>query len=179
MKQVNPADLLFLDECGVNLAMTALYAWAQRGERAVGSAPKNWGDNITLAGVLGLEGIVAPLMLRGSMDGEAFVGYIEQFVAPALRPGHVLLMDNLNVHKSVAVREAIEARGAKLIFLPPYSPDLSPIERAWSKIKTLVRKAAARGWDEMVDVVADAMRAVCSADALGWFRYSGYTIQPT
>jgi transposase len=179
MKHVNPADVLFLDECGVNLAMTAVYAWAPRGERAVGSAPKNWGDNITLAAALGLEGIVAPLMLRGSMDGEAFSGYIEQFVAPALRPGQVLLMDNLNVHKSVAVREAIEARGAKLVFLPPYSPDMSPIERAWSKIKTLVRKAAARGWDGMVDVVAAAMRAVCPADAVGWFHHSGYTVQPT
>lgn len=177
--QVNPADLLFLDECGVNLAMTALYAWAPKGERAVGSAPKNWGDNITLAAALGLEGIVAPLVLRGSMNGEAFAGYIEQFVAPALRPGQVLLMDNLSVHKSVAVREAIEARGAKLVFLPPYSPDLSPIERAWSKIKTLVRKAAARGWDAMVDAVAVAMRAVCPKDAAGWFRHSGYSVQLT
>ena len=113
--------------------MTPRTAWAPRGQRAVGSAPKNWGDNITVVAALGHDGLHAPLVLRGSLDTETFLLYLlEQFLAPVLRPGHTLLMDNLSVHKAAAVRQMVEARGARLVFLPPYSPDLSPIERAWS-----------------------------------------------
>lgn len=176
MRGVRAEDLLFLDECGVNLAMTRAYARAPRGQRAYGAAPKNWGDNITIAAVLGRRGILAPLMLRGGIDGDHFVAYILQFVVPELRPGQVLVLDNLSAHKAAAAREAVEACGAKLVFLPPYSPDLSPIERAWSKVKALLRKAAARSWEALLESVEQALRAVTSADAAGWFRHAGYNL---
>lgn len=176
MAGVHAEDLWFLDECGVNLAMTRAYARAPRGQRAEGAAPKNWGDNLTVAAVLGRRGIAAPLLLRGSLDGEHFVAYVEQFLVPELRPGQLVVLDNLSVHKAAAAREAIEACGAKLVFLPPYSPDLSPIERAWSKVKALLRKAAARSWEAMLEAVELALRAVTSADAAGWFQHAGYKL---
>jgi transposase len=177
--QVRCEDLIFVDEAGVNLAMAAFTAWAPKGQRAYGHVPKNWGDNISLIAGLSLEGIVAPWMLRGSTDGAAFTTWVETQLGPSLRAGHVVVMDNLSAHKSDAVRELIEARGAKLVFLPPYSPDLSPIEPAWSKIKHLVRKATTRSWDALLDAVGDAMRAVVPKDALGWFRFCGYLAQLT
>jgi transposase len=158
-----------------DLAMTRAYARVPRGQRAYGAAPKNWGDNITLAAVLGRRGILALLMLRGGIDGEHFVAYILQFVVPELRPGHVLVLDNLSAHKAAAAREAVEACGAKLVFLPPYSPDLSPLERAWS-VKALLRKAAARSWEALLEAVEQALRAVTSADAAGWFQHAGYNL---
>ena len=176
---MNAHDLVFIDEAGVNLAMSALQAWAPKGQRAYGAAPKNWGDNITLIAGVSLGGQVAPWMLRRSMDGDAVLTWVETQLAPTLRAGQVVVMDNLSVHKRDGVRAAIEARGARLLFLPPYSPDLSPIEPAWSKIKHLVRKAAARSWVALLDAVAHAMRAVVPKDALGWFRHCGYWVQLT
>jgi transposase len=166
--------LVFLDESGINLSMARTCARAPRGERALGAVPKNWGDSVTLCAAISLRGIVAPLYLHGSLTGEVFDAYVEQFLVPELRPGDIVVMDNLSVHKLSSVRAQIEAAGAKLLFLPPYSPDFSPIEPAWSKVKALLRKAAARTYDSLLEAVAAALRAVTSSDARGWFGMCGY-----
>ena len=115
--------------------MTRAYARSERGERAVGHVPKNWGDSVTLAAGIGLSGLIAPLILRGSMNGDIFEAYVEQFILPELSEGDIVVLDNLSAHKRGSVRALIEAAGALVIFLPPYSPDLNPIELAWSKVK--------------------------------------------
>jgi transposase len=154
--------------------MTRTYARAPKGQRAHGDAPKNWGDSISLAAGIGLRGLVAPLMLRGSMNGDAFEAYVEQFVLPVLRPGDILLWDNLASHKRASVRGLVASVGATIIFLPPYSPDTNPIEMAWSKVKTILRSHAARSWDQLVDAVVAALSSVTTADIASWFRHCGY-----
>jgi transposase len=156
--------------------MTRSHGWAPSGGRAVGFVPKNWGESLTLAAGLSPDGIVAPLILRGSMTGEAFERYVEQFVAPELRPGDIVFLDNLGAHKRASVRSTIEATGAKLVYLPPYSPDLSPIENAWSKVKALLRRAGARTARRLYGAIAHALRAVTPEDARGWFRHCGYSV---
>lgn len=127
--------LIFFDESGVNVSMTRAYGRAPTHERVYGSVPKNWGNNITLSAALTSEGLIAPLRLIGSLDADIFEAYIEQFVVPELRPGDLVVMDNLSAHKRASVRAMIGAAGAELVFLPPYSPDLKPIEMVWSKVK--------------------------------------------
>jgi transposase len=166
--------LLFLDESGINLSLARTCARSARGVRAVGAVPKNWGESVTLCAAIGLRGIVAPLYLHGSMTGEIFDAYVEQFLVPELRPGDIVVMDNLSVHKLASVREHITGAGAQLLFLPPYSPDFSPIEPAWSKIKAVLRKLAARSYDALLDAVVAALRAVTPRDARGWFTHCGY-----
>lgn len=166
--------LIFLDESGVNLSMARSCARAARGQRAHGHVPKNWGDSVTLCAGIALRGLIAPLYLHGSMTGEIFDAYVEQFLVPELRPDDIVVMDNLSVHKMVSVRAHIERAQARLLFLPPYSPDLSPIEPAWSKVKALLRRSAARTYDTLLDAVCSALRAVTPNDARGWFRHCGY-----
>jgi transposase len=172
--EANADALIFFDESGVNLSMARAYGRARRGQRAVGHVPKNWGDNITLSAGLSTRGLIAPLMLTGSMTGEIFEAYIEQFVVPELRPGDVVVMDNLSAHKLASVRQLIEAVGARLLYLPPYSPDFSPIELAWSKVKTLMRGLAARTLETLEHAIVHALRAITPSDARGWFRHCGY-----
>lgn len=157
--------------------MARRYARAVGGERAHGAVPKNWGDNITLIGSLALDGTMHALTLPGSVDGEAFALYVERILCPNLEPGDVVVMDNLGSHKSQAVRTAIESRQAELWFLPPYSPDLNPIEQCWSKIKTALRAAAARSQEALDQAVTCALDSVRAKDARGWFQWCGY--QPT
>jgi transposase len=168
--------LLFFDESGINLAMTRTHARAPKGQRAHGDVPKNWGDSVSLAAGIGLRGLVAPLMLRGSMTGDTFEAYIEQFVLPVLRPGDILLWDNLAAHKRASVRELVQSVDATIVFLPPYSPDTNPIEMAWSKVKTILRSYAARSWDQLIDAVVAAFSAVTVADIASWFRHCGYQL---
>jgi transposase len=169
--------LLFFDESGVHLAMTRQYARSPVGQRAHSAAPKNWGDSVSLSAGIGLRGVVAPLMVRGSMTGDVFHAYVEQSVLPVLRPGDLVLWDNLSVHKRASVRELIESVGATVVFLPPYSPDFNPIEMAWSKVKTVLRSLAARTWDHLVDAVRDALSAITLSDIANWFRHCGYVTQ--
>ena len=129
---------------------------------------------MTLCAGIGLRGLVAPLLLRGGMTGDAFEAYVEQFVVPVLRPGDVLLWDNLGAHRRAAVRPLVEAAGARVVFLPPYSPDLNPIELCWSKVKASLRKAAARTWEALLEAVVEALSAVGTEDIAGWFRHCGY-----
>lgn len=154
--------------------MTRWFARAPIGKRAYGHAPLNYGDNITLVMGLRLSGIVSPILLKGSMTNEAFAGYIQQRLAPSIRAGDVVIMDRLSAHRQTAVAEAIEAVGAEVLLLPPYSPDLSPVEACGSKVKTLLRGTAARTYSLLVKAAADALDRVSAADAKGWFGHYGY-----
>jgi transposase len=157
-----------------HLSGTTLYAWSRRGERAYGKAPRNWKQNITLIAFLSAEGIGAAMSVEGATDGAAFETYIEHFLVPTLKTGQIIVMDNLQVHKSLRVRELLEGAGASVLFLPSYSPDFSPIEGAFSKIKTIVRKAQTRAHEALIGAIGIALDAVSRQDALGWFEHCGY-----
>lgn len=166
----------FIDESGVNLAMTRLYGRAPRGERAVGSVPINYGANVTMIGALSISGLDALMTVDGATDGEVFRAYVDQVLCPSLKPGEVVIMDNLGAHKVSGIREAIEGRGAKLVYLPPYSPDLSPIEMCWSKIKAALRATGARTRRALERAIKRAVSTVSESDALAWFAHCGYRL---
>jgi transposase len=176
MAGLDHCRLKFIDESGVNLALTRLYGRAPRGERAVGSTPINYGQNVTLIGALGSNGLDALLTIEGATDGEVFRAYTERVLCPTLRAGDIVVMDNLGAHKVSGIREAIEARGAELIYLPPYSPDLSPIERRWSKMKTALRAMGARTRRKLERAIKRALETITQSDALGWFAHCGYKL---
>jgi transposase len=175
---VNRKRLVFIDESGSNTAMAREYGRAPSGERVEDDKPYNHGENVSLVGALGLGGLRTLMTLGGAVDGVAFVAFVRSFLAPTLRRGDIVLMDNLSVHKVSGVREAIEAAGATLRYLPPYSPDLNPIERCWSKLKALLRSAASRTREALDAAIAEAMEAITAADATGWFTHGGYFYQP-
>lgn len=168
--------LVFLDETSTHTAMSRLRARAPRGERVPGHVPRNHGSNVTLLATLTPTGIDAPYVQEGAADTQVFTAYIEQVVVPTLRPGQTVIMDNLNVHKGHQIRQAIEAAGCQLVYLPTYSPDFNPIEHAFAKIKTHLRQAAARSFDELVLAIRDAIDAVSPADARNSFRHCGFHI---
>jgi transposase len=171
---VDPLHLVFVDEFGINLAMTRHFARAPVGERAYGSAPLNYGANVTLVFGLRLEGAVAPLMFPGAMTDEAFLQYVKTTLAPTLRPGDVVVMDRLKPHQKESVAEAIEAVGARVELLPGYSPDFSPVEACGSKVKTHLRSVAARTYDLLVDAAGEVLGDVSPSDAVGWFEHYGF-----
>jgi transposase len=173
---LDPAALVFLDESSTNRAMTPRRAWAPRGERAVGAAPRNHGRNVTLLAALAPTGVAAPLALEGAVDGPAFVAYVEQVLAPALRPGQVVVLDNLSVHKGERVRALVEGAGCRLLFLPAYSPDFNPIELAFAKLKAHLRRTAARTYDALVEAIGHALAAVTAADARAFFAHCGFPL---
>jgi transposase len=156
--------------------MTRLYGRAAKGERVVEATPQNYGENITMLAALSLSGITAPMTINGAVDGEIFKIYVEQVLAPTLKAGDIVVMDNLPAHKVKGIEELIQERGARLIYLPPYSPDLNPIEKCWSKIKTYLRAAKARTRAELEKALAEALLLVSSKDAEGWFKCCGYAI---
>ena len=170
--RVDPHRLVFVDESGFNLAMSPSYGYAPRGQRAVGRVLKNRGENTSLVAALSLDmGVTAAMTLTGAVDGVAFEVYVKQVLAPLLRPGQIVVMDQLGVHKNVEVRDAIEARGCDLVFLPSYSPDLNPIEQALSKLKAFVKRRAARTRSALDSAIAAALRTVTLSDVVGWFKH--------
>jgi transposase len=164
----------FIDEAGSHIAMTREYGRGPCGERVHGAVPKNWGDNITIIGSLSTSGVEALMAVPGSVDAEVFLVFVEKRLVPTLRPGDVVILDNLGAHKGPKVRAAIEAAGATLRFLPPYSPDLNPIESCWSKMKQHLKSAEARDVERLYDAIGAAADRVTSSDARGWFRRCGY-----
>lgn len=168
--------LKFLDEAGSNIAMTRLYGRAAPGERVVDNAPQNYGENITMLATLSLDGITAPMTVAGAVDGIVFKTYVEKVLAPTLLKGDIVIMDNLRAHKVAGVSQLIEARGARVIYLPPYSPDLNPIEKCWSKIKTYLRAAKARTREALEEALKKVLRLVSAKDAIGWFASCGYSL---
>ena len=160
------------------MAMTRVYGRGAKGARVIETVPQNYGENITMLASLSLSGIEAPMTINGAVDAIVFKVYIEQVLCPTLTAGDVVIMDNLAVHKVAGIRELIEAKGAKLIYLPPYSPDLNPIENAFSKIKSRLRTLAARTVETLGQAIADALATITASDAVGYFRHAGYTATP-
>lgn len=171
------SKLKFLDEAGSNLAMTRLYGRGGGSERVIETVPQNYGENITMLATLSLSGIAAPMTINGAVDGAVFKVYIEEVLIPTLQAGDVVIMDNLPAHKVTGIKELIEGCGAKLIYLPPYSPDLNPIEKCWSKIKTYLRKAKSRTRAELENALQKALLLISEEDARGWFKSCGYAIR--
>jgi transposase len=174
-EEIDARSLVFVDEMGTNTSLFPLYAWAPRGERAYCSVPRNRGPNTTLLSSMSVEGMGPSLAVEGATNREVFETYVEQILAPTLRKGQVVVMDNLTAHKGERVKELIEEQGCELIYLPPYSPDFSPIEEAFSKIKGLVRKAEARSREALVDAIGKGISMVTAEDARGFFEHCGYT----
>lgn len=168
------AHLKFIDESGAHLGLTRLFGRATPGQRVVEATPGYSGKHYTLVAALGLTEITAAWVLEEAMTQEAFEVYVSQVLAPTLQPGDVIVIDNLNVHQSERARQAIEARGARIEFLPPYSPDLNPIEQCWAKVKTVLRKLKARTFDELVEALNLAFQSITPADMHAWFAHCGY-----
>jgi transposase len=173
---LDPEQLVFVDESGTNIALTRLYGWAPHDRRASGSVPRNHGKNTTLVAALAPDGLQVPWMIEGAMNTDTFVWYITEQLAPTLRPGQVVVLDNLSVHKAARIRHAIEARHCQLLFLPPYSPDFTPIEQAFSKIKAILRGLGARTKEALWEAMRVAVEAITPADALAWFTHAGYPL---
>ncbi len=165
---------MFVDETGTSTKMARRYGRAPRGERCRAPVPHGHWKTTTFVGALRLDGMTAPMVLDGAMHGTAFLAYIEQVLVPTLKPGDVVVMDNLPAHKPVAVRQAIAAAGAELRFLPPYSPDFNPIELAFSKLKAFLKKTAARTVDDLYDAIACGIDAFTLTECQNYFAAAGY-----
>jgi transposase len=166
----------FIDESGLNLAMTRLYGRAPRGERALGSVPQNYGQNVTMLGALSYTGLEAVMTVEGATDADVFRAYVQEVLCPTLHEGDLVVADNLAAHKAAGVQGALAANGAQLLYLPPYSPDLNPIEPCWSKIKTFLRAAKARTRAALDEAVTRALATITEADARAWFAHCGYVL---
>jgi transposase len=173
---LDPARLIFIDESGLNTKMARLRGRAPKGARCRAAIPHGHWKTTTFVAGLRLTGVDAAMLLDGPMDGVAFQAYVDEVLVPALTPGDVVVMDNLPAHKIAGVRAAIEAAGARLLYLPPYSPDFNPIEMAFSKLKALLRKAAERTVDGLWDAVSDAIGAFTTADCANFFAAAGYDL---
>src|SRR5512135_1219974 len=173
----DPHRLVFVDETGTNTVMTRAYGRAPRGERVVGTVPGQW-TTVTLISALRLSGVVAPLAFEGATDTPAFQTYVAEVLAPQLRPGDVVIWDNLKPHQNAEVKRQLEEAGAELVPLPPYSSDLTPIEELWLKVKTVLKLAAAWTTEALYDVMGAALRSVRPEDILGWFRFCGWCSGP-
>ena len=177
VEALDPGTLVFIDEAGTHTSMTRSHARAPKGQRAYGRVPRNRGRNSTLLAALSPHEFQAEWVVEGAVDGDVFVTWLEHVLLPTLAPGQTVVMDNLGAHRRKEVRELIEAQGCKLLYLPPYSPDFSPIELAFSKIKGQLKALAARTRQTLSDAVAQAIRTISSDDAAAWFRHCGYDLQ--
>jgi transposase len=171
---LRPADLVFVDESGIATNLARAYGRAPGGERAPGAVPHGRWERLTILGGLSLAGLVACLAVEGAADTDVMVAFTRHVLVPALRPGQVVVLDNLSIHRAARVRRLIEAAGCRLVFLPPYSPDLNPIEPAWSKLKALLRGVGARTVAALHAALATLVDAITGGDAAGYFRHCGY-----
>ena len=176
MKAVDPRRLVFVDESGTHTALTRLFARAPRGKRAHGQVPRNRGKNTTYVAALTWEGMQAPWTVDGAMDPAAFLVYVREVLGPTLQPGQIVVLDNLAVHQASTIRQAIEARGCELWYLPAYSPDLNPIEEAFSKLKAGLRRLGARTREALLEAIGQVIATITAPDAHGWFTHAGCTL---
>jgi transposase len=167
---------VFVDEMGANTSLSAIYGWARRGHRAYFRAPRNWGANVTLLSSMTRLGMGPSLAVEGPTTRAVFEVYLELVLVPELRPGQIVVMDNLSSHKGSRIRQLIEGRGCELLYLPPYSPDLNPIEEAFSKVKGMLRRAEARSREALIEAMGKALCAISSRDARGFFEHRGYRL---
>jgi transposase len=172
--KADPKRLVFVDEMGANTSLSPLRAWSRRGERAHCKVPRNRGKNTTLLASMSVEGMGPSLAITGAVDAQVFEAYLERILLPELPPGRSLVMDNLSAHKTEKVRELVEGAGCELLYLPPYSPDLNPIEEAFSKIKGVLRKAEARTREVLIEAMGPAISSVVEEDARAFFEHCGY-----
>ena len=172
--KIPPEDLVFIDESGLSVKMTRARARCFKGLRIKDHVPGRWDKNLTVVGALTQQGPTALMTLPGALDGIAFSGYVKDFLIPSLRAGNVVVMDNLSVHKVPGIADLIKSAGARLLYLPPYHPDLNPIEKMWSKLKALLRAAKARTMDCLEQALVGAISRVKVSDAMGWFKCCGY-----
>lgn len=174
--RVDASRLVFVDEMGTHTSLAPLYAYAPIGERAFFEIPRNRGKNTTLLTSLHAGGMGPSMAVEGATTARVFGTYVERLLVPALKPGQVVVMDNLGAHRPKRVRELIEGRGCELIYLPPYSPELNPIEEALSKVKHLLRRIGARTKEALIEAMGRALGAVSARDARGFFAHCGYRI---
>jgi transposase len=175
MPGLDPGRLVFLDETWAKTNMTSARGYAPRGERLVDAAPQGHWHTTTFVGALRADGMIAPMVLDGAINGAAFRAYVEQVLVAELRPGDVVIMDNLGSHRVTGVREAIEGAEARLLYLPPYSPDLNPIENAFSKLKGLLRRAAERTVEGLWTAIGRLLDRFDPSECRNFFRHCGYT----
>lgn len=168
--------LKFIDETGAHLGLTRLFGRAAAGQRVLEATPGYSGAHYTTIAALGLKGVSAPWVFEGTMNTATFETYVEFVLCPTLRPGEIVVMDNLSAHKSIRVCQLIQARGARIEFLPPYSADFNPIELCWSQVKTALRTAKARTFEALVEALAKALRAVTPQQVQAWFAHCGYQV---
>jgi transposase len=168
---------VFVDESGMHTSMDRVRSRAPRGERAYGKVPRNRGKNTTLIASMSLSGMGESMCVEGATDAEVFEVYVKYFLAPTLSEGQVVVLDNLGAHRPQRIRELIEERGAELVYLPSYSPDLNPIEEAFSKIKNILRKVGARTHEALLEAMSEALSEVTPWDAAGWFDHCGYEVE--
>ena len=172
---LDPARLVFLDETGANTKMTRRYGRAARGQRVVGRVPHGHGKTTTFVAGLRADELVAPMVIDGAMNGDLFVAYARQVLVPALRAGDIVVLDNLSSHKRVAAVRAIEEAGCSVVYLPPYSPDLNPIELAFAKIKARLRAAELRTIDKVENFFGTVHEAFTPDECRAYIRHAGYT----
>ncbi len=172
--EVEPERLIFVDECGTHTSLGPLYGYAPRGERLQLSVPRGRGKNTTLLSSMSVKGMGASLAVEGATTARVFETYVEKVLAPSLREGQIVVMDNLGAHRPKRIRELIEQQGCELLYLPAYSPDYNPIEEAFAKIKNLLRKVAARSKEALLEAMGAALSAVTAADVRGFFEHAGY-----
>ena len=168
--------VLFLDETSTQIVMTRSHARAPRGVRVVDKVPRNHGENVTCLMGITPNGLVEPLVFEGALDGPIFAQWMRERLVPQLLPGTTIVLDNLNVHKNAAARQAVEAAGCRLLFLPAYSPDFNPIELANAKLKAYLRGAKARAFDPLVDAIGEGLNRITEQDARAFFRHCGYEV---
>jgi transposase len=172
--KLTPSKLVFIDETSVKTNMTRRYGRAKCGRHLVAAVPHGHWKTTTFVGALRCDSLTAPLAIDGAINGELFLAYVEQVLAPTLKPGDIVIMDNLRAHKIAGVREAIEAVGAKLLFIPPYSPDLNPIELAFSKLKALLRAKAIRTVEALWNALGDLCGRFTPKECANYFHHDGY-----
>ena len=174
MKLYDVRNLVFIDESGIQDNMTRLYGRIIGGERLNESTPGGTWNTTTMISSIGFDGSLAAMTIRGATDAEVFKTYVSKVLCPTLCKDHIVIMDNLRAHKVNGIRELIEGTGAILLYLPPYSPDFNPIEKMWSKIKSILRKMKARSKEELNAAITAAFKEITSSDAQGWFESCGY-----
>jgi transposase len=171
---VEPERLIFVDECGIHTSLAPIYGYAPRGERLCLSVPRSRGKNTTLLSSMTASGMGPSLAVGGATTARVFETYVGKALLPSLRPGQIVVMDNLGAHRPKRIGELIEQQGCELLYLPAYSPDYNPIEQAFSKIKNLLRKAVARSKEALIEAIGAALSAVTATDARGFFEHAGY-----
>jgi transposase len=175
-ERVEPERFIFVEEMGANTSLSVLRACSRRGERAYCSVPRNRDKNTTLLASMSMEGMGPSLAVEGTTSATLFETYVKKVLAPTLRAGQIVVMDNLSAHKGARVRDLVAQRGCELLYLPPYSPDLNPIEEAFSKMKGILRRAQARSREALIEAIGRALEAITSPDARGFFGHCGYRV---